>query len=207
MRGFALLGKAVGAIALAALLVVGATAVRVWQVARQDHRPASDAIIVLGGAQYDGRPSSIFEARLDHALDLYEAGVAPRVITVGGNKPGDRFTEAEAGAQWLRDQGVPGTDVVAVGEGNDTLRSLQAVATVFDRNGWSTAVLVTDPWHALRSQRMANDAGVHAVASPTRQGPAVRTRGTEMRYIARETGAYLFYRLFHTSSEAGPDAV
>ena len=81
-------GKAVGAVALAALLVVGGTATRVWQVARQDHRPQSDAILVLGASQFDGRPSEVLLFRLEHALELWRRGVAPRVVTVGGNRPG-----------------------------------------------------------------------------------------------------------------------
>lgn len=199
--------KAAGAVVLAALLVVAGTAVRVWQVARQDHRPRSDAIVVLGASQYDGRPSSVLESRLEHALRLWRDGVAPRLVTVGGNRPGDRFTEAGAGARWLMRRGVPADDVVAVEQGSDTLQSMRAVAAVFERHGWHRAVLVTDPWHSLRSERMARDAGVQAVSSPTRSGPAVRTRGTEARYVVRETAAYLFYRMFHTSSEAGPNAL
>lgn len=200
-------GKAVGAVALAALLVVGGTALRVWQVARQDHRPRSDAILVLGASQFDGRPSEVLLFRLRHALELWRRGVAPRVVTVGGNQPGDRFTEAGTGVRWLGEHGVPREDLVGVEEGNDTLQSVRAVARVFGEHDWHSVVIVTDPWHSLRSQRMARDVGLHATSSPTRSGPAVRTRGTELRYITRETAAYMFYRLFHTSSEAGPNAV
>jgi uncharacterized SAM-binding protein YcdF (DUF218 family) len=194
-----LLVRAVAAVALAAALVVGSTVLRIWQVARQDARPASDAIVVLGSAQYDGRPSDVLRARLEHALALFRSGVAPRIVTVGGGRPGDRFTEAGSGRRWLLTQGV-GTDrVVAVERGDDTLQSMRALGEEFGRRGWHTAVLVTDPWHALRSERMALDSGVTAVASPTRSGPVVRTRQTEVRYIARETGALLYYRVFHAS--------
>ncbi len=200
-------GRVVGAAVLAAALVVGSTVVRVWQVARDDNRPHSDAIVVLGASQFDGRPSEVFAFRLSHALALYKEGVAPRVVTVGGKQPGDRFTEAGAGALWLRARGVPASASVAVGKGNDTLQSMEAAAVVFGKNGWKSAVLVTDPWHELRSQTMAADQGIEATTSPTHQGPAVRTRGTELRYIVRETAAYLYYKLFHASSEAGPSAV
>ena len=192
-------------VVLAVLLVVGGTAAKVWWVARQDERPRSDAIVVLGASQFDGRPSKVFASRLDHAAELFKEGVAPRVITVGGGQPGDRFTEAEAGSKYLRDKGV--SSVVAVGKGNDTLQSLRAVDPVLERNGWHSIVLVTDPWHSLRSRRMAQDLGFEVHTSPTRSGPAVATRGTEVRYIARETAAYLYYRLFHRSSDAGPHAV
>jgi uncharacterized SAM-binding protein YcdF (DUF218 family) len=135
---------------------------------------------------------------------LYDEGVAIRVVTVGGGAPGDRFTEAEAGAKFLQDRGV---EAVAIGKGRDTLQSLKALKAEFQARGWHTAVLVTDPWHSLRSRRMATDLGIQAVTSPTRTGPAVRNRSTELRYVARETAAYLYYRVFHRSSEAGPRAV
>lgn len=178
---------------LAVVLLVAGTAARVWAVARGDDRRASDVIVVLGASQYDGRPSSVLEARLEHARELFEEGVAPRVITVGGNREGDRFTEASAGKTYLNARGVP--SVIAVGEGGNTLESIEALEEVMDRNGWTTAVLVTDPWHSLRSRRMATDHGIDAVTSPTRSGPSVRTRGTQVRYVARETAGYLYYRL------------
>ena len=187
------------------LLVLGGTATRVWWVARQDDRPHSDAIVVLGASQFDGRPSAVFKARLDHAAALFHDGVAPRIVTVGGGRTGDRFTEAAAGKRYLAAQGI--TAVVAVGVGRDTLQSLKAVAVVYERQGWKSAVLVTDPWHSLRSRRMAQDLDIEAATSPTRTGPANATRSTEVRYVARETAAYLYYRVFHRSSEAGPHAV
>jgi uncharacterized SAM-binding protein YcdF (DUF218 family) len=196
--------RALAALVLVALLVVGVTAFRVWWVARQDHHPRSDAIVVLGASQFNGKPSTVFRARLQHAKALYDAGVAPLVITVGGGAPGDRTTEADAGAIFLRDRGV---DTLPLGKGRNTLQSLEALRIEFRKQGWTTAVLVTDPWHELRARRMATDLGIKASSSPTRTGPAVRNRGTEFRYVARETAAYLYYRVFGESSEAGPHAV
>jgi len=202
--GFRLVRRLVALLVLSVVLVVGLTATRVWWVARDNATPRSDAIVVLGASQFDGRPSTIFRARLQHAKALFQRGVAPRVVILGGRAAGDRFTEAEAGARFLNERGVK---TVAVGEGRNTLQSLKALDAEFDRRGWRTAVLVTDPWHSLRSRRMATDLGIHAVTSPTRTGPAVRTRAVEVRYIARETAAYLYYRVFRRSSEAGPRAV
>lgn len=196
--------RLVSAVVLAVLLVVAGTAVSVWWVARQDDRPRSDAIVVLGASQFDGRPSSVFKARLQHARSLYEDGVAPRVITVGGGRPGDRTTEAEAGAAFLEERGV---EVLAVPEGRNTLQSLEAVEQVMAEEGWETAVLVTDPWHSLRSRSMARAQGIDAQTSPTRAGPSVRTRGTQVRYIARETAAYLYWKALGRSGESGPSAV
>ncbi len=199
--------KALAAVLVLALIVVLGTAGRVWWFARQDDRRSSDVIVVLGAAQFDGRPSSVFTARLVHARDLWRDDVAPRIITVGGNREGDRFTEASAGKNWLIEHGVPAGKVVTVGTGSDTLGSVDAVQTRMQSRGWSTAVVVTDPWHALRTRAMATDQGIDAVMSPTRQGPAVRQRSTQLRYIARETGAYLFYKVFGHSSGHGSNAV
>ena len=193
------------AVVLLGLLVVGGTAGSIWWTARDDARPVSDAIVVLGASQFDGRPSSVLEARLEHAKRLYEAGVAPRVVTVGGGRPGDRFTEAQAGQAYLQERGVD--EVVAVGTGANTLQSLEAAAEVFAEQGWTSAVLVTDPWHSLRSRSMAREQGLEAVTSPTRAGPSVRTRGTQVRYILRETAAFLYWKAFGRSSEGGPSAV
>jgi uncharacterized SAM-binding protein YcdF (DUF218 family) len=193
-----------GAAVLAAVLLVASTALAIWWTARHDARPASDAIVVLGSAQYNGVPSSIFEARLEHALSLWEEGVAPVVVTVGGKAAGDQFTEAEAGRDYLARAGVPAGSLLAVPEGVDTLESMRAVGTAFAEQGWSSAVLVTDPWHAMRAERMAEDAGMTAESSPTRQGPAVQTRATQFRYILRETAAYLLYRVTGESVAGAP---
>jgi len=199
-----IIGRVAAAFVVAVGLIVGMTAVNIWWTAREDERPVSDAIVVLGSAQYDGTPSPIFEARLHHALDLFNAGIAPMIITVGGRQEGDRYTEAEAGLLWLADEGVPEEAMRAIPDGTDTLKSLEAVAALFAEQGLSTAVLVTDPWHALRATRMAIDVGINASSSPTRQGPAVQTRSTQVRYIARETAAYLFYRLTGSSTTGAP---
>jgi uncharacterized SAM-binding protein YcdF (DUF218 family) len=193
------------AVVLLCLLVVSGTAAAVWWTARGDDRTPTDAIVVLGASQFDGRPSSVLEARLEHAKRLYQQGVAPVVVTVGGGRVGDRFTEAQAGERYLEARGVD--DVVAVGEGGNTLDSLEAAKRLFDERGWATATIVTDPWHAFRSREMAEDVGIEARSSPTRAGPSVRTRATQFRYIIRETGAYLYYRLLGGSGESGPRAV
>nr|WP_051116437.1 YdcF family protein [Amycolatopsis nigrescens] len=183
------------------LLVVGGTAVRVWQVARLDDRAPADVIVVLGAAQYNGKPSGVFEARLEHAKQLYDEGVAKTVVTVGGGKTGDNYTEAEAGQRWLVQQGVPKTATLLVNEGRDTLGSLRAVSAAAQQRGLRTAVIVSDPWHSLRATTMANDTGLDAWGSPTHRGPVVQTRETQAMYIYRETGALLFYRLTNNPAD------
>src|SRR5687768_1122970 len=198
------MGRMIGVAVLAVLLVVTSTALAIWWTARQDSRPGSDAIVVLGSAQYNGVPSSIFEARLEHAITLYEDGVAPVIVTVGGKADGDQFAEAEAGQQYLAEAGIPDDALLAVPQGKDTLESIRAVSTAFTERGWSSAVLVSDPWHAMRAERMAEDVGLEAVSSPTRQGPVVQTRTTQFRYILRETAAYLLYRATGESVAGAP---
>ena len=172
---------------------------RVWYEARQDDRPRSDAIIVLGAAQYDGRPSPYFEARLRHAYSLYRDGVAPKIVTVGGKQTGDRVTEAAAGRAFLVRLGAPAADDVAVETGRDTLQSMIAVGGAYRERGWDSGVVVTHPWHSLRSNKMAQDNGIDAVSSPTRSGPSVRTRDTQFHSIVREAGGYLYYVLLGRS--------
>ena len=190
-----------GAVVVGSLVTVG-VAVRVVQVGLTDQREPADAIVVLGAAQYNGTPSPVYQARLDHAAELYRAGVADQILTIGGGQPGDVTTEGEAGRQALIDAGIPADSVTAVGVGNDTLVSLRAAAQVLDRNGWSSIVLVTDPWHAHRSQVMARDLGLQAQVSSVDEGPASR-RAVIPAYVLRETAGTLFYLVVGGPSGAG----
>lgn len=193
----------VGAV-LGAALGVSAVVYSVWYVARQDDRQAADTIVVLGSAQYNGKPSPIFESRLQHAKHLYEDGYAKVIVTVGGNRAGDNFTEAGAGRTWLIDQGVPADAVVAVPTGSNTLTSAVALGDTYRAEGWTSAVVVTDPWHTLRAENMIHDAGIVTYGSPTRSGPAVQTRTTQFEYILRESAALLYYGVTGNSAETGP---
>lgn len=179
---------------LIGFLVVGGTGFRVWQVARWDDRTSADVVLVLGAAQYAGTPSKILEARLRHAKNLYDEGVAPYIVTTGGNQPGDTHTEAGAGVGWLTGHGVPEDRIIPVGEGNDTLGSLAAAAEEIHDRGWRSAVIVSDPWHSLRARTMAADFGLDVWTSPTHSGPIVQTRQTQIRYILYETAGLLYYR-------------
>ena len=194
-------GRLVAGTVLIAVLLVAGTAVRVWQVARIDDLTKADAIVVLGAAQYSGTPSSVFEARLDQAASLYSRGIAPTVFTVGGKQEGDEYTEAASGKNYLTKHGVPAEAIVAVEEGSDTLRSIEAVSAAMGQRGESSAVLVSDPWHSLRTRTMARDDGLEAWTAPTRTGPAVYTRESQIHGIARETGALLWYQLTHFSAD------
>jgi uncharacterized SAM-binding protein YcdF (DUF218 family) len=180
-------------VVLLAALAAGVTAVRIVQAGRSDDARTADALVVLGAAQFDGRPQDYLVARLQHARQLYESGTAPRIITLGGKQLGDRFTEAAAGKTWLVDHGVPADSVIAVGEGNDTLESVRAGAEVMSEHGWTSAVVVTDPWHELRSTTMLKNEGIRVYGSPTPTGPSHGGAWVVTRYVARETVAYLAY--------------
>jgi len=187
--------RLVGLIALLVVALVVVTAVRVVVAGRDDDRRPSDAVVVLGAAQYNGEPQDYLTARLDHSADLFAEGVAPRVLTTGGNQPGDQFTEAEAGAIYLQDRGVPDEAIQPVAEGTDTLTTMLAVARVMDEQGMDSAVVVTDPSHTLRATAMLSDLGIDAVGSPTRTGPASDSGAwSAARYTARETAGYLYYQ-------------
>lgn len=188
-------------ILVAALAIPPGTWGWVWYTARQDDRTPSDAIVVLGASQYNGVPSPVFEARLRQAQVLFLDGVAPHIVTVGGKQPDDAFTEAAAGRNWLIEVGVPADRVTAVEEGSDTLQSFQAMEGVFESNGWETAILVSDPWHSLRTKVMAADHGIEAGTSPARSGPAVIERRTQLWYITRETASLWYYWIFNDSSD------
>ncbi|MPZ64659.1 MAG: YdcF family protein [Pseudonocardiaceae bacterium] len=191
----------IGAVLIAALVVAG-TLFRVWQVARTDDRSPADMIVVLGAAQYNGEPSPVLSSRLDHAARLWRTDVAPVIVTVGGRQAGDSYTEGEAGRNYLLSYGIPDEAVVAILEGSDTQRSVMATADVAQREGWDSAVIVSDPWHSLRTRTMARDTGLDVTVSPTRSGPKVATREIQGRSIVYETAAMLYYRVTRGSAES-----
>lgn len=157
------------------LALVGYYAVSAWQVwstGRSDQAQPVDAIVVMGAAQYDGRPSPQLAGRLDHVVELWPQGLASRVVVTGGKQPGDRFTEAEASADYLIERGIPESAIVFENDGRSTFESLHNVADMLDAelSGASARVLVvTDPYHSLRSRLIAQDAGMTAYVSPTGQ--------------------------------------
>lgn len=173
-----------------AVLVVAAgylvvTAVQVYQASRRDQAGPAQAIVVLGAAQYNGRPSPDLAARLDQAYDLWKRGYAPVVAVTGGRQPGDRYTEAEAGQAYLGAKGIPGSDILVDGQGNNSWESMSSVAGLLTARHQTQVILVSDPFHDLRISQMASDLNLSAVVSPTRTSPI---RGTAaIPYYAKET--------------------
>ncbi len=160
----------------AALLVVlfGYYAVTLYQVhstGTSDQARPVDAIVVMGAAQYDGRPSAQLAARLDHVVDLWERGLAPLVITTGGKQEGDRFTEAEASARYLEEHGVPADAILEEDTSHNSYDSLRVAARLVREHGGSRVLLVSDPFHSLRIRLIAQELGLTAYVSPTRTSP------------------------------------
>jgi uncharacterized SAM-binding protein YcdF (DUF218 family) len=152
-------------------LYVGLTVFEVWRVGHTQSTAQVDAIVVMGAAQYDGVPSPLLKARLMHAFDLWKQKIAPRIVLTGGNKPGDRFTEASASAIFLRQQGVPQEDLLQESSSRSTYEALRNVRDLVknDANfaGIERIVIVTDPFHELRSRLTAREMNFEATTSPT----------------------------------------
>lgn len=185
--------RATSAVVALALAYVAVTAAQVWWASRRDERGPAGAIIVLGAAQYDGVPSPIFSARLDHGLALWQEGAAPVLVVTGGGRPGDQRTESSAAADYLIARGVPDQAILREVDARNTWESLLAVSRILDDRGIARVVLVSDPTHALRTDLIAADVGLDADVSPTRTSPASTT--TALRSGARETAAVALGRL------------
>jgi uncharacterized SAM-binding protein YcdF (DUF218 family) len=185
--------KVVVGLLAAVVLYLGVTFVQVWRAARNDQARPADAIVVFGTAQYNGVPSPVLAARLDHAIELYKKDLAPVIVVTGGNQPGDQFTEATASANYLIERGVPDEDVLREVSGTSSWQSLAAAANFLDDRKITDVLLVSDPFHSLRIRAMASELGLEAHSSPTKTSPI---RGmTEARYMARETLAVAVGRI------------
>lgn len=182
--------RVVGVVAVVLVGYVAVTFVQVWRAAGADDRSRTDAVVVLGAAQYDGRPSPVLRARLDHALGLYRDGVAPRIVLTGAKQPGDRFTEAFAGYRYLRRAGVPDEDLVVVDDGHSTWDSLAAMARVARRRGWERLTLVSDAYHDRRLEGIAGELGLDVTVSPVpgTSRPARLVRETGLVAVGQVVG-------------------
>ena len=174
-------------VVLAALAawVISVIAVIVWG-AWDRARPA-DAIVVLGAAQYAGRPSPVLKARLDHAVQLWKQGLAPRLVLTGGRGTGDTISEADVGRRYAIKEGVADTAILLENEGRTTTASIEAVAAIMVAKKIKQAILVSDPFHMLRLQIIARRFGVQSVTSPTRTSPISANRIEALAYIMSES--------------------
>jgi uncharacterized SAM-binding protein YcdF (DUF218 family) len=174
-------------------LVTGYATYRVWAQGQRDEQRTADAIVVMGAAQYDGRPSPVFAARLDHAVGLYRAGLAPRLIVTGGKAEGDRTTEAAAARAYALARGVPADAIIVEDRSRTTFESIRAVAEVLRAHGLSDALFVSDRPHMLRVLRMAADDGITAWGSPTTTSPLEHDTAGRVDATLHELGALAQY--------------
>jgi len=185
------------ALFLGGIVYYGVTLWQVWSTGQHDQARPVDAIVVMGAANYNGKPSPLLKARLDHALDLYNEGLAPIVVVTGGKLEGDRYTEAETSRRYLSDKGVPDEAIVAEEDGHSTWESLEGVADLLDERGLDRVLIVTDPFHALRSRLIAQELGMTAYTSPTDTSPW--GSGTQFRKSLKEAAGIAVGRIigFH----------
>jgi uncharacterized SAM-binding protein YcdF (DUF218 family) len=165
-----------GTATMAAVLIAGAR-----PVLRE-----ADVILVLGAAQYNGRPSPVLKARLDHAIELYAQGWAPRVIVTGGVGTGDTLSEGEVARRYAIENGVPDSVILVDRLGATSEASVDAAAILMKANGLHTALIVSDSYHMLRLELLARRAGIRPYRAPA-PGPIDEDRSTHRRYVLRET--------------------
>jgi uncharacterized SAM-binding protein YcdF (DUF218 family) len=185
--------RILGAVVALAVLYVGATFVQVWWASRHDDHDPASAIVVMGAAQWNGRPSPVLQGRLDHAVELYDQGAAPVIVVTGGKQAGDAVTQGLSGYRYLRDHGVPDEAIRVEVDGTNSYEELSASALILEQSGTGRdVVIVTDPYHALRAQAIAAEVGLDAHVSPTDASSSVRQLGRET--VAVALGRIVGYR-------------
>jgi uncharacterized SAM-binding protein YcdF (DUF218 family) len=172
-------------VAAFALWIISAAAVLIWS-SRDEARPAQ-AIVVLGAAQYAGKPSPVLKARLDHALDLWNRHLATLLILTGGTGSGDTTSEAAVGRSYARKRGVPDSAILVESEGRTTSASMRAVAGMLEVRGLQSALLVSDPFHMLRLRILARRFGFTPYTSPTQTSPISPNREERWKYMFSES--------------------
>jgi uncharacterized SAM-binding protein YcdF (DUF218 family) len=178
--------RAALALVLLLLAYFTLTFVQVYRASSHDGARAADAIIVLGAAQWNGQPSPVLQQRLDHALDLYEQGLAPLIVLTGGKQAADAFTEATTGYNYLRQHGVPDSALLKEVDGTSTWDSLRATRRFLETRDVDEVVLVTDDYHAYRVEAIAEEVGFDASVSPT---DSLLSGTKQLRQLLRETAA------------------
>jgi uncharacterized SAM-binding protein YcdF (DUF218 family) len=179
--------RALGRFVLVLVLVWASILAAVLLAGNRDSAERSDAIVVLGAAQYAGRPSPVLEARLDHAVRLYRRSIAPTLIVTGGKAAGDVTSEAESSARYARRHGVPDSAIIIEDESRSTTEQMHAVARIMRRRNFNSVVLVSDRFHMLRLLLTAWKLDIRAHGSPTRSSPILLTDASGLRYVLLET--------------------
>jgi uncharacterized SAM-binding protein YcdF (DUF218 family) len=184
-------------VAVAAIWIVSISAVMFY--AKRDRATRADAIVVLGAAQYAGRPSPVLKARLDHAVSLYKKGLAPMLVLTGGIGVGDTTSEAAVSRRYVLRKGVPDSAIVTEDAGRTTRESVAAVAGWMRAHNDTTAIFVSDPFHMLRLTVLARRHGLVPLPSPTRTSPISESAQEEWRYVLSESVKVPYAMLFERS--------
>ena len=178
---------------LAGILLLVISVRIVHEASREELRPA-DAIIVFGAAEYSGRPSPVYRARLDHAFELFQRGIAPVVITTGGSGSDPDYSEGGVGRDYLMRRGIPEHNLIAETQGSDTAQSAQRVAVIMRANGMHSCVAVSDEYHVFRTKELLENQGLQVYVAP-RPGSRPHSRWQRALAVLRESVSYLLWRL------------
>lgn len=162
-----------------------------------DETRTADAIVVFGAAEYVGRPSPVYRARLEHAYELFERGLAPLIITTGGSGKDPKFSEGQVGRDYLAKLGVPDVNLIAETQADDTDQSARRVAVILEANELKTVLLVSDAYHLYRAKRMMERQGITVYVSP-RPDSIPKTAWGRWESALREAFSYALYRLHMT---------
>jgi uncharacterized SAM-binding protein YcdF (DUF218 family) len=176
------------------LLFLGVTGIRIVRAAGEAPGRRADAIVVFGAAEYAGRPSPVYRARLDHAFDLFQSGMAPVVITTGGAGEDPDFSEGGVGRDYLSRRGIPEKDLIAETQSGDTARSAVRVANIMRANGMHTCIAVSDAYHVFRIRALLDHEGIQTEVAPR---PDSRPHSPWQRFLAvmREAMSYLLWKV------------
>jgi uncharacterized SAM-binding protein YcdF (DUF218 family) len=176
---------------LAAIVLLGSLVAAIYWQARSDQTRPVEAIVVLGAAQYDGRPTPVLQARLDKVLEVYKAGKVQWIVVTGGRQEGDRFTEAESSRNYLVAHGVPERAILLENEGRSSWQSMQGAGRILKDRGIKRILVVSDGFHLFRLKVMARHLGFTAFGAPATGSPIHRNSRLEFDYVVRETGGVI----------------
>ncbi len=179
------------AVALSAL--VTATAIHIEREATRDETRPADVILILGAAEYRGKPSPVLRARLDHGLELFRRNKAPLILTTGGAGGDPVFTEGEVGRDYLIRRGVPSESIIVEAEGESTMQSMAAAAEIMRRMGLRSCIIVSDGYHIYRAKRMLESEGLTAYGSPRPSAPISGAR--QWWLCTRQAVGYLLWKM------------
>jgi uncharacterized SAM-binding protein YcdF (DUF218 family) len=188
-----LLWRGAALLTLLAVVYIGSIVNVIYRQSEVDEARPADVIMVLGAAEYRGKPSPVLRARLDHALDLYRRKLAPRILTTGGAGGDPVFTEGEVGRDYLVKRGVPSEAIILEAESESTMHSTAAAAEIMRRMNLKSCIVVSDAYHIFRVKKMLEFRGLDVYGSPRRAEPKGTWR--ERWLFLRQAIAYALWQV------------